>query len=128
MLPLRFQPDAVIVWIGDNDLQENSSPSDLSGFIFAALEAIAEFCPSIRTIFISPILPRYNGTSKYLFEKYNALALDLNKLLKQEVQNYQVQDGRSPTIHFRRLIFTTPSHSSLLVILISSAKQDTLAS
>ena len=99
---LSFQPDAVIVWIGDNDLKENSSPSDLCGFVFAALKAIAEFCPSIRTIFISRILPRHNGTSRYLFENYNALASELNGLLNQEVQNYQVQDGRSPTINFRR--------------------------
>ena len=99
---LRFQPDAVIVWIGDNDLKENSSPSDLCGFIFSALEAIAESCPSIKTIFISPILPRHKGTSKYLFENYNALALALNQSLKQAVQNYQVKEGESPTIDFRR--------------------------
>ena len=98
---LSFQPDAVIVWIGDNDLKENSSPSDLCGFLFAALEAFVEFCPSIKNIFISPILPRHNGTSRYLFQNYNALAWELNDLIDQEVENYRVQ-GRSPIINFRR--------------------------
>ena len=111
---LEFQPDAVIVWIGDNDLKENSSPSDLCDFIFAALGAITEVCPSIRTIFISQILPRHNSMSKYLFENYD-LALDLNKLLKQQVQGSQVQDGRYPIIHFRRYreIFFEDERNSL---------------
>ena len=78
---MAFEPDAVVFLVGDNDIQPFSAPQDICDNILAAIEAIIPSCPSIRFVALSQILPRYPGTSLYLFDGYNEIAYRANNLL-----------------------------------------------
>ena len=95
---LMFQPQALVLSIGDNDINPFSSPHQICHDIFTAINSLMQACPSIRFVSISQILPRHLGTSRFYFEGYNNLARTLNTLLLQECINA----GQPTTLRFCR--------------------------
>ena len=78
---IDFQPDALVLLIGDNDIYPSSSPQDICDDILDTVNSMLISCPSIRFVSLSQILPRYPGTSRYLFDGYNDIAYSVNNRL-----------------------------------------------
>ena len=87
---LEFNPHAIYLCIGDNDLNPHTSPDNVCHYIMSAIDSIRQMCPSLQSIAIGQVLPRHPGTSIYWFEEYDGMALTLNRLLAQACQSSPV--------------------------------------
>ena len=68
-----------VLFIGDNDIGPNTSAEELAHLLISAITSVKAKCTSIKFVTISQLLPRHQGTSKYYWEFYNDMALQVNQ-------------------------------------------------
>ena len=80
----KFHPQTLVLQIGDNDINEHSIPHVIVQEMLSAASTLRDLLPSMINIVFIKIMPRNTdwGTSRYLFQGYNALAQEINGLLE----------------------------------------------
>ena len=82
----RFRPQTLILMVGDNDILPSTNPASIVHLLLVAARRLFLLIPSVTNIVFSKLMPRHpTGTSRYHFEGYNRLALQVNELLLREV-------------------------------------------
>ena len=110
---LQHKYDLVILWIGSNDIKENSSVKDLARKIKQLVQTIEEKCEAeVRTCMIEPRKPGLVGRFRVEEETYRKVAKAVNrKLQSKELRGKRVIDfGAKPFwdalgwdgVHFNR--------------------------
>lgn len=86
-----FQPNVVVVQVGDNNINPRSSPHSVTTEIVRVVLRLRDNLPKDTTITVAKIMPRdMLGTSRYLFGKYNELADDINLLLEETLPAHNI--------------------------------------
>ena len=105
----KFRPHTIVLGIGDNDLEEDvSQPKEVAKQIKRLAERLLLAVPGVVKIVILKLMPRnVDGSNKYLFEKYNQMASEVNNELHIIVKPFLfiVLSGPSPMKN--RLFFKT---------------------